>query len=126
MDKADKAKTKLNQKQIENLIIQQYKEDYQRLEKRVKTIEDYLSGKPNVSLYQEGRPQGVKGQQPKGNEFRCEMCQGVFGLGWSPEEAKAEAEIHGMDIKHCKLVCDDCYKKTPWGNYYHNNLLGTI
>ena len=53
--------------------------------------------------------------QPGDGEYRCEMCQGIFKFGWSPEEATAEADEHGLDIEECGMVCDTCYEKTPWG-----------
>ena len=55
-----------------------------------------------------------KNGQPGDGEYRCEMCQGIFKFGWSPEEATAEADEHGLDIEECGMVCDPCYKKTPW------------
>jgi len=50
------------------------------------------------------------------DQYRCEMCGGVFVAGWSDEEAKIEAESKGLDVSNCGQVCDDCYKLTPWGN----------
>lgn len=48
--------------------------------------------------------------------YKCEMCQGVFTKGWSDEEADAERESKvGVPQNDCGLVCDDCWKKTPWG-----------
>ena len=46
----------------------------------------------------------------KRGQFRCEMCHEVFDLGWTEEEARAEAEGKGLDINDCVLVCDDCYR----------------
>ena len=54
-------------------------------------------------------------EQPGGGKYRCTMCKGIFEFGWSPEEATIEAEEHGLDIEECGMVCDPCYKKTPWG-----------
>ena len=51
----------------------------------------------------------------KRGQFRCEMCHEVFDLGWTEEEAQAEAEEKGLDIDNCGMVCDDCYSLTPWG-----------
>lgn len=48
-------------------------------------------------------------------QYLCEMCGYVFDSGWSDDEAKAEAEVKGLDIDDCGIVCDDCYKLTPWG-----------
>ena len=52
---------------------------------------------------------------PGTDQYECAICHGVFYLGWSYEDATAEAEINGMDVNNCVIVCDDCYKKTPWG-----------
>ena len=52
---------------------------------------------------------------PAKGEYRCEMCGGVFSYGWSDDEAKAEANANGFDVANCGVVCDDCYKLTPWG-----------
>jgi hypothetical protein len=42
------------------------------------------------------------------------MCGGVFDLG-DDAEAKAEAIAAGIPAdEECGLVCDDCYKLTPW------------
>ena len=49
------------------------------------------------------------------NQFKCAMCGGTFDKDWSDSEAEAEADDNGFDIDDCDLVCDDCYKKTPWG-----------
>jgi hypothetical protein len=52
--------------------------------------------------------------------FCCEMCGGIFALG-DDDEARAEAEANGFDPDALDdpdeygLVCDDCYRKTPWG-----------
>jgi epoxyqueuosine reductase QueG len=43
------------------------------------------------------------------------MCGGIFEKGLTDEEAIAEAESKGLNVSDCDLVCDDCYKKTPWG-----------
>lgn len=55
----------------------------------------------------------------KHGQYRCEMCNGVFDFGWSYEEAKAEAESKGLNVSNCSIVCDDCYKLTPWGSLCH-------
>lgn len=51
----------------------------------------------------------------KPGQYRCEMCQGIFDNGWTEEESIAEAESNGFDVNDCGKVCDDCFKKTPWG-----------
>jgi len=52
---------------------------------------------------------------PGPGEYRCEMCRGIFAFGWSDEEARKEAEDKGIDPNASSLVCDDCYRLTPWG-----------
>ncbi len=51
----------------------------------------------------------------KANEYQCAMCQEIFEFGWSEEEAAEEAKSKGIDPKSGDVVCDDCYKLTPWG-----------
>lgn len=51
----------------------------------------------------------------KPNEYRCAMCKEVFEFAWTEEEAKAEALSKGIDPDPECIVCDDCYKQTPWG-----------
>lgn len=53
--------------------------------------------------------------QQKRDKYECEMCGEEFEFGWSDEEAKQEAIDNGFDINDCGIVCDDCYKLTPWG-----------
>jgi hypothetical protein len=48
------------------------------------------------------------------DQYRCAMCQGIFDHGWSDENAKKEAEEKGIDTDDAAIICDDCYKKTPW------------
>lgn len=48
------------------------------------------------------------------NEYRCNVCKGVFDKGWSDEEAKAELDsgIFGdVPVEECDVACDDCWKK---------------
>lgn len=47
------------------------------------------------------------------NQYRCEMCEGVFNKGWSDEEAAAELgeKFPGHAQEDCAVVCDDCFKK---------------
>jgi hypothetical protein len=47
-------------------------------------------------------------------EFKCEMCGGVFEKGWSDADAIEEAVNNGVAEEPCGVVCDDCFKKTPW------------
>ena len=49
------------------------------------------------------------------NVFTCAMCGETFQKEWSDEEAQFEAGENGLSVDECGLVCDDCYKKTPWG-----------
>jgi hypothetical protein len=56
--------------------------------------------------------------------FRCAMCGGVFEKTWSDNEALGEAIIKGIkseDIADGCLVCDDCYRMTPWGGESEEN-----
>lgn len=46
-------------------------------------------------------------------QFRCEMC-GRFSAMSKAGEAEAEAAINGIDPKTSVLVCDDCYRLTPF------------
>lgn len=48
--------------------------------------------------------------------YTCAMCGETFETDWSDEEACAEAESNGIDPKQSGLVCDDCYKKTPYAD----------
>lgn len=53
-------------------------------------------------------------EKPVGpNQYRCDMCAGVFDKAWTDEEAKAELGENFGDIStdDCGIVCDDCYKK---------------
>ena len=52
----------------------------------------------------------------KDNEYKCDMCGGVFEKGWPDEEAKAEAEQNfGKPVEQwneeAAIICDDCYQK---------------
>jgi len=54
----------------------------------------------------------------KANEYRCELCRGVFGKGWTVAEAEKELKenFDGQFVaEECELVCDDCYKKIGFG-----------
>jgi hypothetical protein len=56
--------------------------------------------------------------------FRCAMCGGVFQKTWSDDEAIEEAIAKGIkpeDIADGCLVCDECYRKTPWGGEPEEN-----
>ncbi len=45
------------------------------------------------------------------DEYECACCHGVFKLGWTDEEARAEQDENGWRDADCDIVCDDCYKK---------------
>lgn len=49
--------------------------------------------------------------------FRCEMCHEIIppDPNWSDADARAEAASKGIDPAESGMVCDDCYKLTPWG-----------
>lgn len=48
----------------------------------------------------------------KPDEYRCELCGGVFAKAWTDEEAEAElhARFPGHETVACSVVCDDCYR----------------
>jgi len=50
------------------------------------------------------------------NEYKCELCKGVFEKDQTEEEARAEEkEMFGGNDPDAALVCDDCYKEMfPW------------
>ncbi len=54
-------------------------------------------------------------EQVKHGQYRCYMCKGVYSYGWTKEKALAEADSNGFDVNDCDVICDDCYKETPWG-----------
>ncbi len=49
----------------------------------------------------------------KSNQYRCEMCKGIFEKDWTDEEAKAELKLDFGDIplEECAQICDNCYQK---------------
>ncbi len=48
----------------------------------------------------------------KDNEYKCDVCHGVFKKGWSDKKArKEEAKNFGGNDPDAGIVCDDCYKK---------------
>lgn len=47
----------------------------------------------------------------KENEYRCAMCKGVFGKGWSDEEAEKEYQEYFPKCQDREIVCDDCFNK---------------
>jgi hypothetical protein len=53
--------------------------------------------------------------------YTCAKCGGVFGKGWTDEEAMAEhnENFPGESLSDCAVICDDCYNKlmkSLWGN----------
>jgi len=50
-------------------------------------------------------------------EYRCAMCGRIFAFSdvWTDDEARDEAERKGIDLTESVIVCNDCYKLTPWG-----------
>ncbi len=56
----------------------------------------------------------------KAGEFRCSHCGKIFTFkrddGWDNDKAMDEAHQHGIDLTNARIVCDDCYKLTPWGS----------
>lgn len=53
----------------------------------------------------------------KDGEYRCAQCGKIFVISndWSNEKAMDEAQQNGFDLTECVIICDDCYKLTPWG-----------
>ena len=50
--------------------------------------------------------------------FTCAICGGEFPRDAETEaEALAEARANGFDVAECGLVCDACYRLTPWGQF---------
>lgn len=49
----------------------------------------------------------------KENEFKCDLCNGIFTTDWTDEEADKEYERDFPDHVGEKRasVCDDCHKK---------------
>ena len=45
--------------------------------------------------------------------FTCAMCDGVFEIEWTEEEARAELERYfpGKKAEDCDQVCDVCWEK---------------
>lgn len=54
----------------------------------------------------------------KKNEYKCDLCKGVFKKGWSDKESFAEMrrDFGNLPKEEQAIVCDDCYKKIT--NYY--------
>jgi hypothetical protein len=52
-------------------------------------------------------------QDVRDDEYTCAACGGVFGKGWSDEEAAAESvELFGeWPAEQMAVVCDDCFNK---------------
>ena len=52
------------------------------------------------------------------DHYQCAMCGCILDHDQQNEDsARIEAEINGFDINECAMVCDDCYKLTPWGQH---------
>lgn len=52
-------------------------------------------------------------------EYTCARCLGVFGAGWSEEEAEAEYRRDFPELAAANaprdVICDECYKQfTGW------------
>jgi Fe2+ or Zn2+ uptake regulation protein len=45
--------------------------------------------------------------------YCCDACNGVFKMGWSEEEAAAEAEENfpELRVEDRAIVCDDCFNR---------------
>lgn len=45
------------------------------------------------------------------SEFTCGECGETFEMGWTDDEAKAEATANGFDLDADNvIVCDPCYE----------------
>jgi hypothetical protein len=53
--------------------------------------------------------------------FRCAMCGDLFAKTWRNKEARIEAIAKGIQPVDGCLVCDECYRKTPWGGEPEEN-----
>jgi hypothetical protein len=53
--------------------------------------------------------------------FRCAMCGDLFQKTWTDNEARMEAIAKGIQPVDGCLVCDDCYRQTPWGGEPEEN-----
>jgi hypothetical protein len=51
--------------------------------------------------------------QPGPGEYKCCFCGGIYGYGWTAEEAKAEYEKNFGRPPEPEdgVCCDDCYNK---------------
>lgn len=49
----------------------------------------------------------------KKNEYKCSACGGIFGKGWTDEEAEKEIkDIWGEIPKQERaVICDDCFHR---------------
>ncbi len=45
----------------------------------------------------------------KSNQYKCDLCGGIFEKAWSDEDALAEKVANGFADMDCAMVCDDCY-----------------
>ena len=47
------------------------------------------------------------------DEYRCEICGGIFKKGWSDEDAIAEQKrnFNEAPAEDDAILCDDCYKQ---------------
>ena len=43
------------------------------------------------------------------------MCKTEYEYEWTDDQAREEAIAKGIDPDDSGVVCDDCYRKTPWG-----------
>lgn len=46
-------------------------------------------------------------------DFRCDLCGGIYEKGMSEEEALAELARNygpGVSVEECGITCDDCYQ----------------
>jgi Fe2+ or Zn2+ uptake regulation protein len=53
-------------------------------------------------------------REMKANEFKCEICGGIFEKALSENEAQKQLgeEFPGFKSDDCGLVCQDCYDGT--------------
>jgi hypothetical protein len=63
---------------------------------------------------EDAEPEDCGVEPPGEGKFRCAMCGAIFEMG-DDEAAREEAALQGLDPQSCDMVCDKCYRLTPFG-----------